>query len=265
MICFEDVSLRRSGKWLLRNINWKVEKGEHWVLYGLNGAGKTLLLNIINGYYYPTSGKVFVFGKQFGKVNIRDEIRRKIGFVSSSLQERFYKTDTAYDIVLSGAYTSIGLYEEPTEEVKRKGLLLMEQLGCTEFRDRAYHLLSQGEKQRVLIARAMMNDPEILILDEPVNGLDFVVREQVLESIEEIARKENGPAILYVTHHAEEILPVFNKILLLKKGEVYAKGRKEDILQDEILSGFFDLPVEVIWKNGRPLLTKAKRLKTGRD
>lgn len=259
-IQLENVSLKRNGNWILKEINWKVQKGEHWVLFGLNGAGKTALLNLLNGYYFPTSGKVKILDKEFGKVDIGEHVRKKIGLVSSSLQEKFYHSDSAFEIVLSGAFTSIGLYEKPSDEMRQKAISLLNQLGCIEYADREYETLSQGERQRILIARALMNDPEILILDEPTNGLDFIAREQLLETIEKIAAAQIGPNLLYVTHHVEEILPIFEKTLLLKKGEVFASGKTVEMMSEDVLSEFLEMDVNVVWRNDRPLLSKRSRI-----
>lgn len=259
IIQLENVSLKRNGKWILRHINWEVKRGEHWVIYGLNGAGKTALLNLLNGYFFPTEGKVKVLGGEFGKVDLREYVRRRIGLVSSSLQDRFYKNDSAYEIVLTGAFASIRLYETPNDDMRARAKRLLRELGCMDYADREYGTLSQGEKQRILIARAMMNDPQILVLDEPANALDFIAREQFLETVERIALMPDGPSILYVTHQLEEVLPVFEKALLLKNGEVYALGNTRNILTSENMSAFLGLPVDVIWSNGRPLLSKKNR------
>lgn len=252
----EDVSLKRSDKWILKNVNWQIEKGEHWVLFGLNGSGKTAILNLLNAYNFPTKGRINVLGMEFGKTYLAEKLRKQIGFVSSSLQEKFHPGDNAFEVVLSGAFASIGLYETPTDEIRRKAISLLEELGCIDYANRNYETLSQGEKQRVLIARALMADPSLLILDEPTNGLDFIAREKLLESIETIAKNPNAPAIIYVTHHVEEILPVFNKTLLLKDGQVFASGNTNEMLSSESLTQFFNLPVRVSWENKRPLLSK---------
>jgi len=253
-----DVTLRRDKTLILQNINWQIEQGEHWVLYGLNGSGKTALLDLINAYNFPTSGTATVLGFEFGKMYLGEELRKNIGFVSSSLQQKFYPTDNAFEVVLSGAFASIGLYETPTDEMREKAIGLLEALGCIRYANREYATLSQGEKQRVLIARALMANPTILILDEPTNGLDFIAREQLLESIERLATKEDSPSIIYVTHHVEEILPVFTKTLLLKNGEVFASGQTNQIITSDILSNFFNLPVHVHWEDNRPYLVKSK-------
>jgi iron complex transport system ATP-binding protein len=252
----EDVCVRREGNWILQNINWTIQRGDHWVLFGLNGAGKTAILNLLNAYYFPTKGNVTVLEMEFGKTYLGEKLRKQIGFVSSSLQEKFHRGDNAFEVVLSGAFASIGLYEKPTEEMRKRAITLLEELGCIQYANRNYETLSQGEKQKVLVARALMINPPLLILDEPTNGLDFIAREQLLESIVQIANDPSGPTIIYVSHHIEEILPVFNKTLLLKEGQVFSSGNTGDMLSNQKLSEFFGVPVEVVWKNNRPFLSK---------
>ncbi|MDR7236363.1 ABC transporter ATP-binding protein [Neobacillus drentensis] len=252
----ENVSLLRDGNWILQDVNWKINSGENWVLFGLNGSGKTAILNLLNAYFFPTKGKMTVLGLEFGKTYLSEKLRKQIGFVSLSLQEKFHPGDNAFEVVLSGAFASIGLYETPTDEMRKKAVNLLEALGCIRYANRNYENLSQGEKQRVLIARALMADPYLLILDEPTNGLDFIAREQLLESIDRIAKNPNAPALIYVTHHVEEILPVFTKTLLLKEGQVFADGNTSELISSEKLSEFFNLPVQVEWKFNRPLLSR---------
>lgn len=252
----ENVSLLRDGNWILQDVNWKINSGENWVLFGLNGSGKTAILNLLNAYFFPTKGKMTVLGLEFGKTYLSEKLRKQIGFVSSSLQEKFHPGDNAFEVVLSGAFASIGLYETPTDEMRKKAVNLLEALGSIRYANRNYENLSQGEKQRVLIARALMADPSLLILDEPTNGLDFIAREQLLESIDRIAKNPNAPALIYVTHHVEEILPVFTKTLLLKEGQVFAGGNTSELISSEKLSEFFNLPVHVEWKFNRPLLSR---------
>jgi iron complex transport system ATP-binding protein len=252
----EDISLIRDGKCILKDVNWQINKGEHWVLFGLNGSGKTAILNILNAYYFPSKGRINVLGREFGKHYLAEKLRKQIGFVSSSLQEKLHRGDNAFEVVLSGAFASIGLYETPTDEIREKAIGLLEELGCLVYANRNYETLSQGEKQRVLIARALMADPALLILDEPTNGLDFIAREKLLDSIESIGKKSTAPTIIYVTHHVEEILPVFNRTLLLKEGQVFAAGPTTEMLSGEQLSKFFGLPVRVNWEDGRPRLSK---------
>ncbi|MFC4320433.1 ABC transporter ATP-binding protein [Litchfieldia salsa] len=254
----EGVSLKKDGKWILQDINWKVNKGEHWTIFGLNGAGKTALLNLLNAYEFPTEGKMDVLGKTFGKSPLGENLRMNIGMVSSSLQQKFYPSDSAYEIVLSGSFASIGLYQTPTDEMREKAISLLKELGCIEYADRNYETLSQGEKQRVLIARALMAEPDLLILDEPTNGLDFIARENLLEAIEQIVRRADAPTLLYVTHHVEEILPIFTHTILLRKGKIFSSGLTREMISTKILSSFFELLVDIVWQNGRPLLSKKK-------
>lgn len=253
-----NVVMKRDDVMMLDNFSWRIEDGENWVLFGLNGAGKTTILNLMNAYFFPIEGEINVLGLQFGKTYLRERLRKQIGYVSSSVTEMLHPDDTAFEVVLSGAYATIGLYEQPSDEVRARAIDMLHRLGCYEYADRNFETLSHGEKQRVLIGRALMGDPRILILDEPTNGLDFIAREQLLQAISNIAEAENAPSIIYVTHYVEEILPAFNKTLLLKAGQVFDAGDTEQMIESEKLSAFFDLPVEVIWRNGRPLVAKAE-------
>ncbi|MRH43772.1 ATP-binding cassette domain-containing protein [Aquibacillus halophilus] len=254
----ENVSLIREGKWILKDINWKINKGENWVLLGLNGAGKTALLHMLCAYYFPSKGNVTVLKKRFGKDPLGEDLRKRIGIVSSTLQDRIYGEDSAYQIVLSGAFASIGLYQTPTNDMRERAKQLLKELGCFDYANRSYRTLSQGEKQRVLIGRALMANPKFLILDEPTIGLDFIAREQLLEAIDRIANYPNPPSILYVTHHIEEILPCFDKTLLLKEGGVFASGRTSELLTKSTLTNFFEVPVDIEWHRDRPLLSKTR-------
>ncbi|MGC4379048.1 ABC transporter ATP-binding protein [Fictibacillus sp. Mic-4] len=245
VIHLENVSWIREKKELLKNIDWRVKKGENWALLGLNGSGKTSLLNIITGYRWPTTGSVQVLGRRFGETNIQ-ELRKSIGWVSSSLQEKLHGADVAQEVVISGKHASIGLYEDITREDIDRALFLLEFMGVSHLMNRSYETCSQGEKQKLLIARALMADPEILILDEPCNGLDLFSREKLLESIHELAQTPNAPTLLFVTHHIEEILPVFGYTLLLRRGEVFSAGKTEEVLKEENLSAFFEHPVSVL-------------------
>ena len=246
----EDVTWRRGETVLLNRINWRIRRHEHWALLGLNGSGKTTLLNIINGYIWPTSGRVAVLGRPFGTVDLR-ELRQSIGWVSSSLQEKLYGSDRAQHIVISGKFASIGLYEKPLPEDCAKAESLMDALGCRHLRDREYRTCSQGEKQKLLIARALMADPKLLILDEPCNGLDLFARERLLGSIEDLARQTDMPTMIYVTHHTEEILPAFGRTMLLRRGEAFRQGATEDVMNSLTLSDFFEAPVAVERHGGR--------------
>ncbi|UJF35428.1 ABC transporter ATP-binding protein [Paenibacillus hexagrammi] len=250
VIQIQDVSYRRGDQGILKNISWSVKKGEHWAILGLNGSGKTTLLNIINGYMWPTSGKVAVLEESFGSVDLR-ELRTSIGWVSSSLQDKLYAQDKAENIVVSGKYASIGLYDTPSDEDWNQADQLMVQLQCSHLKGRVYQSCSQGEKQKLLIARALMASPKLLILDEPCNGLDLFSRERLLEAIQQLAEDEGAPTLLFVTHHTEEILPMFRHALLLRRGEVFMQGDIQQLLTSERLSRFFETPVEAVRRDER--------------
>lgn len=257
IIHVDNVSWRRNGKSIIENIDWKVNKGEHWAILGLNGSGKTTLLNMLNGYIWPSTGNLTVLNEQFGQTDIR-ALRKRIGWVSSSLQERILVTQRVEQIVVSGKFGSTGLYDEQTKEDNEKAQELLIQLNCTHLYGKEYGVCSQGEQQKVLIARALMANPELLILDEPTNGLDFIAREQLLESIAHIANQADAPTLLFVTHHVEEISPLFTHTLLLKNGAVFSKGTREKILQNTSMSTFFDREVQIDWKLDRPWLSTTK-------
>ncbi|MBP1999634.1 iron complex transport system ATP-binding protein [Paenibacillus shirakamiensis] len=255
IIEMRDISWVRDGKTLLQDVDWSVEEHQHWAILGLNGSGKTTLLNMLNGYQWPTTGRISVLGQTFGEVDVR-ELRRSIGWVSSSLQEKLYVNEKAENLVVSGKFASIGLYEQPTDEDYEKARSLMEQLQCAHLYNRTYQTCSQGEKQKLLIARALMASPKLLILDEATNGLDFISREALLSSIEWLSQQPDAPHMIYVTHHTEEILPIFSHTLLLRRGEVFAAGPTREVLQDDHLSAFFEMPVELTWRHDRAWLAK---------
>jgi len=250
IIKIEDVSLWRGSKFLLKNIDWKVQEGEQWAILGLNGSGKTTLLNMINGYLFPSSGKVEVLGKAFGHYDLR-ELRKMIGWVSTAIQERFYLNESALEIVISGKDAAIGLFGESTREDVKRASDLLDQLGCSEFSNRPYQTLSQGEKQKVLIARALMAKPKLLILDEPCTGLDLFAREQLLRYIDKLSRQSDAPALIYVTHRTEEILPVFDNALLMKDGQIFAAGRRDELMTEEVMQEFLDVPIKLDYKDRR--------------
>jgi len=254
VIEMNNVSWKRENELIVEQMNWRVEQGEHWAVLGLNGSGKTTILNMINGYIWPTLGQIAVLGHPYGTVDLR-ELRKSIGWVSSSLQEKLYVNDLAQNVVISGKHASIGLYEEPPEEDYEKARVLMKQLGCFHLYDRPYQTCSQGEKQKLLISRALMASPKLLILDEATNGLDFLSREALLASINELSKTKDAPTLLYVTHHIEEILPIFDKTLLIRRGQAFAQGNTRDILSSSSLSAFFETPVQVSWQNERAWLS----------
>lgn len=242
IIQMNNVSWVRNGKKILDNINWSVPDREHWALIGLNGSGKTSLLQMINGYIWPTSGNISVLGKQFGTYPL-GELRKIIGWVSSAMQAKLHEEEYAENIVLTGAYASPRLYVDPSKLEIKRALELMEAFDLSPFINRRYATLSQGEKQKVLIVRALMASPRLLILDEPCTGLDMFAREQLLETIEKLSEQRDAPTLIYVTHHIEEILPLFRKTLMLRRGKIFKSGETEQSLTTSSLQDFFEAPL----------------------
>ena len=238
MIHIENITLYRNEKLILDNLNWHVEKNQHWAILGLNGSGKTTLLKVINGYIWPNEGSVQVLGETYGETYI-PKLRSRIGWVSNAMVDNFNWQDNAIEIVLSGKFGALRLFEDVTDEEINQALKIMKHFNCDHLANKTFDHLSQGERQRVQISRALMADPEILILDEPCSGLDLIERENMLQTIEQIADREDCPTLIYVTHHVEEILPCFNRILLLKDGQDVAAGTREEILTESKLSDFF--------------------------
>jgi iron complex transport system ATP-binding protein len=254
VIRMKGVSWMVGAARILGDIDWTVHQGEHWAVIGLNGSGKTSLLNMVNGYVWPSEGEVSVLGRRFGRCDVRD-LRRKIGWASSSLQEKLYVSETAEEIVLSGRFATIGLYDNPRKKDRESARALLELFQCGVAASQPYWSLSQGEKQKVLIARALMQNPPLLILDEPCAGLDIISREQILSLIQDIGSQKSGPSILYVSHHIEEILPVFTHVLLMRRGEVHSQGKTNEVLTKNNLTDFFERNVDVRWRKGRAWLS----------
>jgi iron complex transport system ATP-binding protein len=260
IISMKNVSLNKENRTILTEINWEVKEKEHWVILGLNGSGKTSILNIVTGYEYPTKGEVSVLGHKFGKTNL-PELRKQIGFVSSSL-DRFSQTlrsETVEDIVISGKFAMIGLYENVTDEDREQAKQLMTSFRIDHLKGKTYDTLSEGEKRKVLIGRALMAKPKLLILDEPSVGLDILAREDILSLTKEIITHQQCH-VLYVTHYIEEIIEEMTHVLLLKEGQVVAAGQKEEVLTDELLSETYRLTMKVRWENNRPWVSIHKNI-----
>jgi iron complex transport system ATP-binding protein len=228
----------RGGTTILSDISWQIEQGQHWAVLGANGSGKTTLLKVVTGYEWPTDGVVTVLRQQYGRCNL-SELRKAIGWVSSSIEQRMPQRDSALEIVVSGFYASLGLYREPTVEEWDRARTALLAVGGRAYEGRPFGLLSQGEQQRVLIARALVNRPELLILDEPCAGLDPAAREEFLLDLGRLACSPDAPGILLVTHHIEEIGPWIDHILVLKNGRTLAYGRTEAVLSGQVLGEAF--------------------------
>jgi iron complex transport system ATP-binding protein len=248
---FVDVSVRRGAKTLLDRINWTVEEDERWAVLGPNGAGKTTLLQIAAATMHPSSGQAFVLGERLGRVDVF-ELRPRIGLASASLADRIPGHELVSDVVVSAGYSVLGRWREAYGrlDVRRAGALL-DRLGVGGLAARTYGTLSQGEKARVQIARALMTDPELLLLDEPAAGLDLGGREDLLRRLTRFAADPDAPASVLVTHHVEEIPPGISHVLLLRDGGIVASGLARDVLADGPLSETFGLPLTVERRDGR--------------
>jgi len=242
-----DVSLVLEGTRVLRHMDWTIRKGQHWAVIGPNGAGKTSLLRVVNGYLWPTKGHATVLGNRFGACDLR-EVRKLIGFASSFMSEKTPPELTALQIVLSGRFASIGLYDHPSAREVRMARSLLRKTGCLQLARKAYHTLSQGEKQRIVIARALMNSPKLLILDESCAGLDLDAREDLLNRLDALG---TGATLIFATHRVEEISPVFTHALLIKNGTTVACGPKNKALTSKNLTKTFRHKVTVARSKGR--------------
>lgn len=232
----------KMGKnYLLKDVSWQVKKGERWVIYGMNGSGKTTLLSIIAGYKHFTRGTVKVYGEEFCNENIL-AMRKQIGFVSSSFFDRHYTKESVLDIVLSGLTGGLSLSDGITLSDATFAKKLLRNLNLEEHIYKQFDMLSKGQRQNVLIARALINKPELLILDEPMNGLDVYNREYLIHTLEELSDKMT---IIYVTHYVEEISPMFTKCLFLKRGQVFAEGETKQLFQQETLCRLLGHEVEL--------------------
>lgn len=238
-----NISCKAGYKYLLRDISWQVKKGEHWVVFGMNGSGKTTLLSIIAGFKHHTAGRVTVFGEKFSNENILD-IRKKIGWVSASFFDKYYSKESALNIVLSGTNGTLGLDDGITLEEVRLAKALLLELNLGDKINRTFDMFSKGERQNILIARALINNPDILILDEPCTGLDVYNRSYLFSTIEKLSEKKDL-AIIYVTHYTEEIMPLFKKMLFLKNGHIFAKGDTDALLNTKIISELLGYPAVV--------------------
>lgn len=239
-----DLTLRRGRKTLLSQLKWTVLPGENWVIMGPNGGGKTSLLRSLVGFLTPSSGDIQLHGETYGETDWR-EVRRSIALVSASLQPHIPGGEPAVETVISGIYDQLDFWGAATPADFRRAKKLLRQLGVGEIIDREWATLSQGERQRVLIARALAAAPSLLILDEPCAGLDPVARADFLESMEAMVGQTGGPAIVLVTHHVEEITASFDHVLLIAAGSAVAAGPIRQTLTSALLSRTFGRNVRV--------------------
>jgi len=247
----DNVSVRRGDKNILGPLNWQVLEGQRWVVLGPNGAGKTTLLQVCSSLIHPTIGNIRILGEQLGKVDVF-ELRTRIGLTSSALVEQLPSDELVIDVVLTAAYAMLGRWQEKYDLWdESRAMALLTALGVRELGERHFGSLSDGEKKRVQIARALMADPELLLLDEPASSLDLGGREDLLKRIEIFAKDPLAPATVIVTHHIEEIPSGTTHALLLKDGTVVAQGVIDTVITDENLSHAYGLPISVQSEGGR--------------
>ena len=245
------VSVRRETSLLLRNINWTAHDSERWIVIGPNGAGKTTLLQVAATVLFPTEGTVEVLGERLGEVDVFD-LRPRIGMTSAALAERVPSGEKVIDLVLTASYAILGRWKEEYESADvTRAVELLDALGCAHLIRRRFSTLSEGERKRVQIARALMPDPEMLLLDEPAAGLDLGGREDLLRRLSQLARDPKAPMIVLVTHHVEEVPDGFTHAMLLRRGSVLAAGPINDVFTARNLSRCFGVPLEIEYRRSR--------------
>jgi iron complex transport system ATP-binding protein len=245
VVALRGVSVIRSGNLLLADVDWTIERGERWVLLGPNGSGKTTLVSVAATYLWPSRGSVAVLGGEVGAVDVR-ELRRRIGIVSASLEVRIPPQISAQEVVVAGATGATApWWDRPTRAIRARAAELLDLVGCSALRDRRFDLLSSGERQRVQIARALMLDPALLLLDEPAAGLDLGAREHLAVILARLNADPALAATVVVTHHVEEIAPGTTHAIVLRAGRVLASGEVADTVTGPVLSEAFGLPLRV--------------------
>ncbi|WP_145413504.1 ABC transporter ATP-binding protein [Paenibacillus xylanexedens] len=249
VVVMENISLRREENQILNDVHLRIEPGEHWVILGRNGSGKTTLLEMMNGYMFPSSGRIEVLGNVYGQCDVR-EVRKEIGYISQTLIEKLTLRDPVWEVVATGAYAFLRFYQTIPDEVKTKAMQLLDEMGFAKLANHSLGTLSQGERKKVMLARSLMAEPKLLIMDEPCAGLDLYEREKMLIEIDRL-RKRNM-TVVYVTHHVEEIVPLFTHVALIRDGRIAAAGPKHEILTEDTIKHTYDIPVEVQWHEDRP-------------
>jgi iron complex transport system ATP-binding protein len=239
------LQVERGRTAILRGVDWRVRPGENWVILGANGSGKTSLLKALTGYMPPTRGALMLLGRRYGEADWR-ELRRHIGVVTSAFTAAIPPAETALDTVVSGKYAQLDLWQAGTAADRRAARRWLQFVGVARLADREWAFLSQGERQRVLIARALMARPQLLVLDEPCAGLDPVAREKFVRFLQTLARRRHAPALVLVTHHVEEIVSAFTHVLLLRAGRVLAAGRRGEVLSSANLTATFGAALQLV-------------------
>lgn len=236
IISVKKLSLKIGNRYIFRNIDWEIKPNENWLVFGLNGSGKTSLLSTIAGFGNYTEGSIAIENEIYTKENVR-QLRQKVGWVSTSFFEKCYKDEKVSDIIFSGITGTLGVNSFVMDKDILHAKQLLQEMKIGNLFHQPFSVLSKGERQMVLIIRAIMAHPSIMIMDEPVSGLDLIHRENIFSLIRDMANNRHL-TILYVTHYVDEILDIFDKTLLLKNGKVYAKGETNQLFQENSISKF---------------------------
>jgi iron complex transport system ATP-binding protein len=243
--------VRGAERLILHRVDWSVEEGERWAVLGPNGAGKTTMLQLASGYLHPTRGVVEILGQRLGRVDVR-KLRERIGIVSAAVANKLVPTVSAHDIVMSARYAALEpWWHRYSDEDRSRASRLLDEAGFGPIADRPFGVLSEGERQQVLLARTLMADPDLLLLDEPCAGLDVGGRERLVARLSRLAGDRSAPPIVLVTHHVEEIPASFSHVLLLRGGQVVTAGPIATSLTSGTLSDCFGLPLRLAGEAGR--------------
>ncbi len=254
VIELDKVTFLRGAKSILKSINWTTRQGEHWFIMGNNGSGKTTLMELLMGYLWPQKGSVSVLGKRYGKVYLQD-LRREIGYVSPWIFKRMSDFIPVEDIVASGTDASVGYYGPIPPSLKKKINQKLQFFGCADLLKRKFGTLSSGQQFKVIMSRSLINNPSILIFDEPFSLLDIGSRLNMYRYIDLLGRQRGGPQLIMVTHHLDDITATFTHGLLIREGRIYRQGTKIEILDAGVLAGAFGIPDDVL------SITTARKLK----
>ncbi len=251
VIDFNNVSVIREKRAILNNVDWQVEANQRWVVIGPNGAGKTTLLRVAAAQIHPSQGQAEILGERLGEINVFD-LRTRIGFASSALASHIPNSESVLDAVMTASYAVTGRWNEKYDDIdERRARRVLSEWKLSDFADRAFGTLSDGERKRAQIARAVMPDPELLLLDEPVSSLDLAAREQTLSIISQYAQSPYAPAMVMVTHHLEEIPAGFTHALIIRDGQIFAAGEINSTLTSDKISEAFGFGLVVTQEAGR--------------
>jgi iron complex transport system ATP-binding protein len=251
VLALEAVSVRIDGREVLADVSWAVEAGERWVVLGPNGSGKTTLLRVVSMYLHPSAGRVRVLGETVGRVDVR-AIRSRVGLASAALADLVRPTVSASDAVMTARHGALeAWWHRYTDADRERAVALLERFGVGDHADQPFGTLSSGERQRVQLARTLMAEPDLVLLDEPTAGLDLGGREDLLARLTDLARDPTTPPLVLVTHHADEIPDGFTHALLLREGRIVAQGPIDEVVADAHLSGCFGLDLRVERRDGR--------------